>query len=638
MRTVYALFVGIDDYPKDDLRLRGCVGDVRAAERWLAGRRDLELRPRPLYDSDATRAAVLDGIAGHLGRGGPGDTVLLWFSGHGSQQETDDPREATGMAQALVCHDSLVPGGQPLFDSELGALLDDIAGRGAHVLAVLDCCYSGGATRADAGERTRGAAWQAWWRVPRSRDAHGGGPVRRRHVLLAASRLDELAYEIPVGGEHRGLFSHTVLDTLDRTGAAVTYRKLHSRVHARVQERKPLQHPDLVGHADQHVLTGAPAPAAPFLLRHTAGGWQVDCGLAHGLRAAGCEFTVLDETVAPEGTVAPGDAAGPGGGAGPRPGARVVVREVRAETADVEPVGWRPGPGDPDRVYPVTPSALAFPPTEVAVAGGGPWCGAVRAALGAAPGLAPAGGDGSGHRAAPLRCEVTESAARVVHPGVDAVRTLPLRSPGDVARLVDCLSHIARWRRLRDLVNPDPSLSALVRVTLEPLHGAMTLSPAGEYVFAYGPDGSRPRARVRIHNDSPYRLWCVLLDLTDSYAADPALYEGDFVGPRRRAVALGGAPVDLWLPPDRPFQPGASVQDWLKLLVTENELNTAPFLLPAWSPDAPATRGAYAPDGPLRFTSPGPASGSRDMGAGPRPAADPGRWGTALVPVRTVVP
>ncbi|MFF8815436.1 caspase family protein [Streptomyces pactum] len=635
MRTVYALLVGIDDYPEDDLRLRGCVADVRAAERWLTGRPDLTVRARPLYDSDASRAAVLDGIRGHLGRGGPGDTALLWFSGHGSREETADPREATGMAQALVCHDSSAPGGRPLFDSELGALLDGIAGRGAHVLAVLDCCYSGGATRDETAGRARSAAWRPWWRAPRGRDAQGGDPGRGRHVLLAASRLDEPAYEDLLDGEHRGLFSHTVLDTLGRHGTAVTYRKLHSRVHARVQERRPLQHPDLVGRADGYVLSGDPAPAAPFLLRHTASGWQVDCGSAHGLRAPGGEFTVLPEDAAPGEAGRPGHAAPPGS-PGHRAGARVVVREVHPETADVEPLGWLPGRDERDRVYPVAPSALAFPPTPVAVAGGGPWHRAVTAALDTAPGLSPA--EATAGRRAPLCCELDDERVRVVHPGVDMVRTLPLRSSGDVGRLVDCLAHMARWRRLRDLTSPDPSLSALVRVTLEPLRGTMTVSPSGEHVFTCGPAGTLPRARVRIHNDSPHRLWCVLLDLTDSYAASPELYEGDFVGPRRQAVALAGAPVDLWLPPDRPFRPGASVQDWLKLLVTENELNTAPFVLPAWSPDAPTARGGGGDGGLLRLSAPGTRSGSRDMGAGSRPAADPGRWGTALVPVRTVVP
>ncbi|WP_329333024.1 caspase family protein [Streptomyces sp. NBC_00663] len=120
MRTVYALFVGIDDYPGRH-RLRGCVNDVREAESWLR-RQTRTLTPvvKTLHDGEASRAAVPAAVERHPGQCGPDDTALFWFSGHGSEYRTDDPREATGWAQALVCQDSLGPGGQPMLqDSEL---------------------------------------------------------------------------------------------------------------------------------------------------------------------------------------------------------------------------------------------------------------------------------------------------------------------------------------------------------------------------------------------------------------------------------------------------------------------------------------------------------------------------------------
>ncbi|WP_141753841.1 caspase family protein, partial [Streptomyces luteocolor] len=176
MRTVNALFVGIDDYLGKPLR--GCVNDVTQAESWLRGQPGLAPRVLSLHDARATRARVVEGIGTHLGRSGPGDTALLWFSGHGSARDTDDPRAATGRSESLVCHDSLREGGQPLLrDTELGALLDRIARGGAHVVAVLDCCHAGGATREDAvpGARTRGVAWQPWWGTEASGGAGGGG-------------------------------------------------------------------------------------------------------------------------------------------------------------------------------------------------------------------------------------------------------------------------------------------------------------------------------------------------------------------------------------------------------------------------------------------------------------------------------
>ncbi|MEV7887812.1 hypothetical protein ACWD3I_16330 [Streptomyces sp. NPDC002817] len=115
------------------------------------------------------------GIRNHLGRCGPGDTALLWFCGHGSRRPTDDPCVASGWSEALVCHDSRYAGGQPLLeDAELGAPLDEIAARGAHVVAVLDSCHSGGATR----EPRRGVDRQPWWRTAATRETLSTCPAR----------------------------------------------------------------------------------------------------------------------------------------------------------------------------------------------------------------------------------------------------------------------------------------------------------------------------------------------------------------------------------------------------------------------------------------------------------------------------
>src|SRR4029079_18840217 len=108
-------------------------------------------------------------------------------------------------------------------DKELGLLLDEVVGRGAHVVAMLDCCHSGDGTR-DAFVTAR------QWNPESARDAdaamnaaiaklRGPRPVEgfldgtlepfqkgtlARHVALAACQSSELAKELMVGDEHRG--------------------------------------------------------------------------------------------------------------------------------------------------------------------------------------------------------------------------------------------------------------------------------------------------------------------------------------------------------------------------------------------------------------------------------------------------
>lgn len=615
MRTVYALLVGIDKYSEKPLR--GCVNDVRAAEDWLLRQSNLFSKIQMLCDEQATKAAVTEGIASHLGRSGPGDTALLWFSGHGSRKESDDPRSANGRSEALVCYDSQQAGGQPLLqDTELGALLDGIAGRGAHVVAVLDCCHAGGATRESAsGTRTRGVAWQPWWRTAGSRDGGGQGPEPHRHVLLAACRPQESAYEDVFDGWYRGCFSHALLGALHRLGPTTTYGKLHALAEEQVRSTRPSQHPELRGLHDQRFLRGdAAAGMSPFLLRFTASGWEVNCGSAHGLRAQGAEFTLLPED----------------GSSALRPPRAVVVREVRAESALVEPVGWRPGLREQETVYAVTPSALAFPPALVTLSGQRDGVRMLSEAIAGAPLLST---DGNG---LPLHVEAAGGRARVTGGDGHPLDPLPLRSTTDAVRVADCLTHIVRWHHIRDFENPDARVSQVVRVIVEgPVVGDMHRTATGEVVCTYTGDLQEPQVKVSIHNGWDRPLWCVLLDLTDTYGCSPHLYDGDFISPGQSGMARQGEPVWLRLPPGRSVRQGAFVRDWLKVIVAENELNIAPFRLPAWSPDTSAARGGAVLRGEGGLLRLAPATASRDAGGPPQGA---GLWGTASVVVRTRVP
>lgn len=181
-------------------------------------------------------------------------------------------------------------------------------------------------------------------------------------------------------------------------------------------------------------------------------------------------------------------------------------------------------------------------------------------------------------------------------------------------------------------------------------HDRFSVAPdaTGELLCRYsgGPGRWRfPEVAIRIHNHARRSLWAVLIDLTDSYAAHTKLYPGHFIGARRTGHVFDGGPVELSLPAGRAEEPGAEVRDWLKLVVAEGEINTAPFQLGQWDPHASARKAAYdgvpgpldgGPDpldGVLHLAAP---DGGRD--AGPSRRGGPGQWWTTTVPVRTVVP
>ncbi|MFE1441812.1 caspase family protein [Streptomyces sp. NPDC058739] len=699
MGTVYTLFVGIDAYPLPHRSLRGAVNDVEAAAGLLGRLGEATFEPRFLRNEEATTDAVVDAVRDHLGAAGPGDTALFWFSGHGTDYAAALPAhhrvEATGRYQALVCADSPLQGGRPLTDKELGALLETVAARGAHVAAVLDCCFSGGGTRLPAGLTARYEPPAAWWGVPpdgRGSVAAAGAPAAR-HVLLAAGRLDELSYERDFDGVPHGVFTHALLTALRAAGPDATYRELLAAAHCLVQTERADQHPVLFppqpgGIADQPFLGGAVARSrGPHLLRNGPRGWEVDCGRVHGLRGDGpdgAEFTVTSTgsesataPVAPTGAapvMAPVTVPGAAPVTAPvvPPGAapRILrARSVLSDRTEVAPVGWVP---DRRRVYPVALSALALPPTHVRVETPDGSEAARRAAGSVREAIASAGPDG---RPSPLLRLVDEAGSgaglllRVVvsaEPGPEpgpglaarllrrdgsaAVARLPLGGPRDARRVVACLHHLTRWHQLLTLDNPVSPLADLVRVEIRPWtydgpwssDGPSPLLPdgGGEIVCSYGrtPSGlpQEPWLSVRLHNRSATRkLWCVLLNLTDDYAGHTGLYPGHFVGPGRTGFALDDRPVALTVPAHR-ARPGAQVRDWLKLVVAEGELNTGPFHLPPWDPENDDDR--LSPlaedDGMLRLTPPG--QGDRHMGEAP--ASGPGQWATRTIPLRTVIP
>ena len=632
MGSIYAFMAGINDYPPSVASpLRGCVNDITEARRLLTERAGGAAEVRTVLDTAATVAAVEDGIRTFLGAAGSGDTALFWFSGHGTELSAtgaDLLIEATGHNQALVCADG------PLPDKRLGALLDEVAARGVHVVAVLDCCYSGGASRDGDGHLTaRFAPPRPEWGP--GRDAVPSGRPAR-HLLLAASRLNQLSYEGWYDGRPHGVFTHALLGAARAAGPDATYRQLLAAADARVRRsggrQQPVLFPDAPGVADLPFLAGAVADAVgEHLLRLGPDGWEVDCGAGHGLRdgagAEGTEFAVVGE--------------------GPEAGFLVRARGVRADLSLVVPVDWAP---DPDRVYPVALTALASAPATVSVEGPDEQLRAALASHGPGGGPAPLvrlAEEPREYGGLHFRVVVKAGAAHVLgRDGTEFVAPTPFTADADAHRVVDCLTHLTRWHRQRDLTARLSPLDNQVRVEIVPWDTpdgpALLPDGRGEIVRAYGPPHAEPRepwVSVRLHNRSDRPLWCVLLDLTDSYACDPVLFPGHFIGPGRTGYALDGEPVRLFLPPSRPAVPGAEVRDWLQLIVTEGELNTVPFRMEAWDPAEWAgsrADGADA-DGVLRFGAPGRPSGAREMGPVPQ-GTGPGRWATRTIALRTVVP
>ena len=129
-RAIYALLVGIDDYPRPIPSLQGCVNDLDAFAAYLSERvakdNGVALNLKTLRNGEATREAVIDGFRTHLGKARKGDVAVFCYSGHGSQEQAPQEFwtiEPDHLDETLVCFDSRNSGNWDLADKELAKLI-----------------------------------------------------------------------------------------------------------------------------------------------------------------------------------------------------------------------------------------------------------------------------------------------------------------------------------------------------------------------------------------------------------------------------------------------------------------------------------------------------------------------------------
>lgn len=201
-----ALLVGIDEYPDPVPSLRGCVNDVNRFKSVLTNTYGVSSSSiRTVTNRAATRAGIMAAFESHLINGVKAeDTVIFYFSGHGSNTPDLNGDESDGEDEALCPHD--IDPTRPdtwLTDDVIRHLLSRVPT--ANVLVILDCCHSGTGTRADPPEfsETRGLPMGFFGnrkkkKAPKREEARFFSRIRTspKHYVLAASGAGQLANEI----------------------------------------------------------------------------------------------------------------------------------------------------------------------------------------------------------------------------------------------------------------------------------------------------------------------------------------------------------------------------------------------------------------------------------------------------------
>ncbi|MBU1751228.1 MAG: caspase family protein [Chloroflexi bacterium] len=198
----HALVIGVANYQDVWPLPETVLNDARDLRALLTAAASCGYAPNKvtqLLDDEATGAGIRAALADLAVRTGPGDTVVVFFSGHGAH----NPAGSEGQQYILPydCDsadlpDTAIPG------DEMTALLRDI--KADRLLMLFDSCHSGGAGDPKGMlPQLKGGLSEGYYAAL----AQGRG-----RVVIASSRPDEFSWALP--GRRNSLFTHYLLEAL----------------------------------------------------------------------------------------------------------------------------------------------------------------------------------------------------------------------------------------------------------------------------------------------------------------------------------------------------------------------------------------------------------------------------------------
>ena len=643
-RQVYALLVGIDDYPNPRHALRGCVNDVTAFADYLNGRITSEsgaqLHLKMLTNQQATRQAVIDGFRAHLAQAQNGDVALFYYCGHGSQEQAPPEfwhLEPDRLNETIVCWDSRTEGNWDLADKELAKLIAEVDAKSPHIVVILDCCHSGSGTRGElletavrrletdyrhrpfetylasledletfAASRSTTEANTDWLNLPTG-----------RHIILSACLDCEEAKEYYGDGQPRGAFSYFLQQTLRQADGSLTYRDLFKRANALVRGNVATQSPQIEAtqssDLNQPFLGGtiAQCPAYFTVSYDKTHSWVIDGGAIHGIPPCAGEetttFALFPFQASAEQLRNLSDSLG-----------KAEVAETLPQVSKIRFVGM----AEPveQTTFKAVVTNLPLPPLSIRLEGEDEGVRLAREALQrATPDSNPSLYLREAEQDAPPRFRLLARNGEYVltRPGDDRPLIAQIRgySPNSAYMLAQQLEQIARWINISELsppargrirpnaiemqffrtvelpYDPDNPPRGPIPTTEQPWPDVSELRL--EYAYKDG-KWKQPSFKLKLRNTSEEPLYCALLYLSEMYGSDASLLPGGgvWLQPGEETWALKREPIYASVPKELAKDGVTEVRDLLKLIVSTAEFDATLMEMPELGRPRSSSRGA----------------------------------------------
>ena len=614
--NIYALLVGIDNYPAPVTPLNGCINDVIAIEEYLRLRvktEGCELYLKTLKDEEATRQAIINNFRQHLCQADGNDVVLFYYSGHGSQEPTPPELwhlEPDRLNETLVCYDSRLEGGWDLADKELAKLISEVAQKSSHITLILDCCHSGSGTKDPLQETSirqyaidkRSRPLDSFifsteelqnLRSPNP-NASGWNLPRGKHILFASCQDRETAKEHYVDGQYRGVFCYFLTKTLQQARGSLTYRDLFKRTNALVRSRIKQQSPQLevtdTRDLDQLFLGGAIgnksdengyADCNPYytVSHNQQYGWVIDAGAVHGVPIPNAGETMHL-------ALFPIETQGKSLRKLSNKLTEVYVTEVLPQLSKIKinsVAGLDQKTIDCEQTFKAVITSLPLPPKGVCFKGDTEGVQLLQEVLHKiVENYQPSSyiREMKDREKAEFRVFARKGEYIISKPadGLPIVNQIQGYTKNNAVKVIQRLEHITRWTHLSELSSPANSNIPYNAIEMEIYQNDQVLFDS-QICLNYYQDSSgkwnKPTFKVKLKNTSDQTLYCALLDLTEQFAINAGFFEAGCIKleANQEAWALGKRPIFASIPQELWRQGITEYQDILKLIVCTNEFD-----------------------------------------------------------------
>ena len=224
---VWAVVVGIDDYPGADADLRAAVADARDVDSALAAYGVPASHRLVLLDGQATADNIRGALAWLVGRASPDSTVVFFYSGHVRQVAGDPDRDGEAVDEAIVAAD-----GDNVYDGQVANLLQGLEARSTWL--GIAACF--------------GAGFE---------DALAPG-----RILTAAAGENDVAYENSTLG-HSYMVEYMVRRAMLQGKAPASVQESFAWARAQIARDYPNRQPAMIDRSRGPIVLGRAAAAAP---------------------------------------------------------------------------------------------------------------------------------------------------------------------------------------------------------------------------------------------------------------------------------------------------------------------------------------------------------------------------------------